>query len=71
MVLWDGWLRGQSLKAIGRAFGKPSSLFIACWPPVLRRPVEITGVKRTSRGRKTAPRKLMRRTKRKPARKTS
>src|SRR5450759_2282166 len=48
MVLWDGWLRGQSLKAIGRAFGKPSSLFIACWPPVLRRPVEITGVKRTS-----------------------
>ena len=50
MVLWDGWLRGQSLKAIGRAFGKPSSLFIACWPPVLRRPVEITGVKRTCPG---------------------
>ena len=42
MVLWDGWLRGQSLKAIGRTFGKPSSLLIACWPPVLRRPVEIT-----------------------------
>ncbi len=42
MVLWNGWLRGQSLKAIGRAFGKPSSVFIACWPPVLRRPVETT-----------------------------
>jgi hypothetical protein len=42
MVLWDGWLRGQSLKAIGRTFGKPSSLLIACWPPVLRRPVETT-----------------------------
>ena len=23
--LWDGWKRGESLKAIGRAFGKPSS----------------------------------------------
>src|SRR5206468_7891808 len=23
--LWDRWKRGQSLKAIGRAFGKPSS----------------------------------------------
>jgi hypothetical protein len=42
MVLWDGWLRGQSLKAIGRAFGKLSSVLIAFWPPVLRRPVETT-----------------------------
>jgi hypothetical protein len=25
MVLWDRWQRGESLKAIGRAFGKPSS----------------------------------------------
>ena len=33
--------------AIGRAFGEPSSLLIASWLPVLRRPVEITGVKRT------------------------
>ena len=24
--LWDRWQRGESLKAIGRAFGKPSSL---------------------------------------------
>src|SRR5271166_833349 len=24
-VLWDRWQRGESLKAIGRAFGKPSS----------------------------------------------
>ena len=24
--LWDRWKRGESLKAIGRAFGKPSSL---------------------------------------------
>src|SRR3984893_5856745 len=23
--LWDGWQRGESLKAIGQAFGKPSS----------------------------------------------
>ena len=23
--LWDRWKRGESLKAIGRAFGKPSS----------------------------------------------
>jgi hypothetical protein len=28
-VLWDSWLRGESPKAIGRAFGKPPSLFIA------------------------------------------
>ncbi len=28
--LWDRWQRGESLKAIGRAFGKPSScLFIS------------------------------------------
>ena len=32
MVLWDSCLRGESLKAIGRTFGKPSSLFIASWP---------------------------------------
>jgi len=25
MELWDRWQRGESLKAIGRAFGKPSS----------------------------------------------
>ena len=42
IALWDSWLRRGSLKAIGRAFGKPSSLFIASWPPMLRRPVEIT-----------------------------
>ena len=24
-ALWDRWQRGESLKAIGRAFGKPSS----------------------------------------------
>jgi len=42
IALWDNWLRRGSLKAIGRAFGKPSSLFIASWPPMLRRPVEIT-----------------------------
>ena len=29
MSLWDTWLRWDSLKAIGRVFGKPSSLFIA------------------------------------------
>ncbi|HTE77282.1 MAG TPA: hypothetical protein VK653_11145, partial [Xanthobacteraceae bacterium] len=42
ITLWDSWLRRDSLKAIGRTFGKPSLLFIAGWPRVLRRPVEIT-----------------------------
>ena len=42
ITLWDSWLRRDSLKAIGRTFGKPSLLFIAGWPPVLRRSVEIT-----------------------------
>ena len=27
--LWDSWLRRDALKAFGRAFGKPSSLFTA------------------------------------------
>ena len=35
ITLWDSRLRRDSLKAFGRAFGKPSSLFIANWP-VLR-----------------------------------
>ena len=47
-MLWDSWLRGESPKAIWRAFGKPSSLFIASWPPVLRRPVETTPQSRTN-----------------------
>src|ERR1017187_7763478 len=42
MLLGDSWLRGESRKAIGRAFGKPSLVFIASWPLVLRRPVETT-----------------------------
>ena len=29
--LWDRWQRGESLKAIGRAFGKPSSSIISSW----------------------------------------
>ena len=29
MSLRDSWLRWDALKAIGRVFGKPSSLFIA------------------------------------------
>jgi len=29
--LWDRWQRGESLKAIGRAFGKPSSsIYFRC-----------------------------------------
>ena len=32
MSLWDSWLWWDSLKAIGRVFGKPSSLFIATDP---------------------------------------
>ena len=30
--LWDRWQRGESLKAIGRAFGKPSSSIYYRWP---------------------------------------
>src|SRR6266404_269405 len=50
--LWDRWQRGESLKAIGRAFGKPSSsIYFLVAPhggirPVLRRPVELAGVTR-------------------------
>jgi len=40
----------DSLKAFGRAFGKPSSLFIASWPLVLRRPVELAREERTHSG---------------------
>ena len=29
--LWDRWQRGESLKAIGRAFGKPSSSIYFSW----------------------------------------
>ena len=29
--LWDRWKRGESLKAIGRAFGKPSCRSISWW----------------------------------------
>jgi len=29
--LWDRWKRGESLKAIGRAFGKPSSSIYFLW----------------------------------------
>jgi IS30 family transposase len=32
-ALWDRWQRGESLKAFGRAFGKPlHRLFISSWP---------------------------------------
>src|SRR5664280_2735230 len=30
--LWDCWQRGESLKAIGRAFGSRHHLFITRWP---------------------------------------
>src|SRR5258707_12571851 len=31
--LWDRWQRGESLKAIGRAVGKPSSsIYFQVWP---------------------------------------
>jgi transposase, IS30 family len=29
--LWDRWQRGESLKAIGRVFGKPSSSIYFLW----------------------------------------
>src|SRR6202790_3869654 len=31
--LWDRWKRGESLKAIGRAFGKPSSSIYSLLAP--------------------------------------
>lgn len=31
--LWDRWQRGESLKTIGRAFGKPSSSIYFQLPP--------------------------------------
>jgi IS30 family transposase len=36
--LWDRWQRGESLKTIGRAFGKPSSSIYnhARWPGPIR-----------------------------------
>ena len=55
IALWDTWLRRGSLKAIGRPFGKPSSLFIASWPPVLRRPVEITALSGQSNRARVCP----------------
>src|SRR4051812_11675641 len=33
-ALWDRWKRGESLKAIGRAFGKPSSSIYFLVAPV-------------------------------------
>jgi hypothetical protein len=57
ITLWDSWLRRDSLKAFGRAFGKPSSLFIANWP-VLRRPVETAGEDQTCRTSVCEPKKV-------------
>ena len=34
--LWDRWQKGESLKAIGRAFGKPSSSIYCQVAPVRR-----------------------------------
>ena len=53
--LWDRWQRGDSLKAIGRAFGKPSSLFIANKPPVLHRPVELAALSGQSSSSRVCP----------------
>jgi len=39
-LLWDRQLRGESLKAIGRPFSKPSSSIYCRLSAVLRRPVE-------------------------------
>ena len=39
--LWDRWKRGESLKAIGRAFGKPSSsIYFLVAPPGGIRPAQ-------------------------------
>ena len=39
--LWDRWKRGESLKAIGRAFGKPSSsIYFLVAPHGRIRPVQ-------------------------------
>ena len=40
--LWDRWQRGESLKAIGRAFGKPSSsIYFQLAPPRGIRPLPL------------------------------
>ena len=46
--LWDRWKRGESLKAIGRTFGKPSSSIYFHSPsqPVERSIFEILPVRR-------------------------
>jgi hypothetical protein len=42
--LWDRWQRGESLKAIGRAFGKPSSsIYFQVAPHGGIRPLFIRG----------------------------
>jgi hypothetical protein len=50
--LWDRWKRGESLKAIGRAFGKPSSsIYFLVAPHGGIRPAER---RRSREGRKSA-----------------
>jgi transposase-like protein len=44
--VWDRWQRGESLKAIGRAFGKPSSSIYFKW----RRTVEFVQLLGVARG---------------------
>jgi hypothetical protein len=40
--LWDRWQRGESLKAIGRAFAKPSSSIYHRWyPSATEMPFEV------------------------------
>jgi hypothetical protein len=42
--LWDRWQRGESLKAIGRAFGKPSSsIYFQLAPVPTANPKRLTG----------------------------
>ena len=48
--LWDRWQRGKSLKAIGRAFGKPSSSIYFQLAPHATAPLAVGVDARGTRG---------------------
>ena len=48
--LWDRWQRGESLKAIGRAFGKPSSSIYFQLAPRSRLALTLSEREEISRG---------------------
>jgi hypothetical protein len=53
--LWDRWQRGESLKAIGRAFGKPSSSIYFQLAHSRGNSAHVLGGVSTSSGRSLTP----------------